>query len=180
MFILTTKRLVLRRLTDHDLEPFVAYRADPEIGRYQGWQPLSTAAAQKFIAEQQAVAVGTHDEWTQIAIALKATDELVGDCALRVHDNGRQAEFGVTLAGNYHGRGYATEALQALFTYGFDTLNLHRIFGIADTRNRGSIAVMERLGMRREAHTLQAYWDKGEWTDEYWYALLKSEWRVGS
>lgn len=178
MFYLATERLVLRRLTTHDLEPFVAYRAEPEIGRYQSWQPLSLAEAQTFIVEQQKIDIGTNDEWIQIAIALKATDELLGDCALRVHDNGLQAEFGITLAGKHHGRGYATEALRGLFTYSFTTLNLHRIFGIADTRNSGSVAVMERLGMRREAHTLQAYWDKGEWTDEYWYAVLKSEWQM--
>lgn len=177
MFKIETERLVLRRLAAHDLAAFIAYRNDPNIGRYQGWQALELAAAQNFIAAQQEIAVGTCDEWTQLAIADKQSDELLGDCALRVHDDGRQGEVGITLAAQYHGRGYATEALRGLFHYAFHELKLHRIVGIADVRNHSSITAMERLGMRREALTVQAYWSKGEWTDEVWYAVLRDEWQ---
>ena len=60
---------------------------------------------------------------------------------------------------------------------GFDELGLHRIEGRIDARNTPSARVLERLGMRREAHFVQNEFIKGEWTDEVVYAVLAAEWR---
>ena len=49
---------------------------------------------------------------------------------------------------------------------------------LVDTRNLPSVALMEALGFRREGHFLQNGWYKGEWCDEYQYALLRAEWPV--
>ena len=57
-------------------------------------------------------------------------------------------------------------------------MGFHRIIGRCDARNTGSWQVMERLGMRREAHLVQNEWVKGEWCDELDYALLAEEWRA--
>jgi RimJ/RimL family protein N-acetyltransferase len=59
---------------------------------------------------------------------------------------------------------------------GFEDLGLHRIFGRIDGRNTASARVLERLGMRREAHFIQNEIVKGEWTDEVVYALTEDEW----
>jgi RimJ/RimL family protein N-acetyltransferase len=61
----------------------------------------------------------------------------------------------------------------------FDDLALHRVIGRLDARNTASVAVLERLGMRREAHLVSNEYVKGEWCDEYDYALLADEWRAG-
>jgi RimJ/RimL family protein N-acetyltransferase len=61
---------------------------------------------------------------------------------------------------------------------GFEELGLHRIMGRIDARNEPSARVLERLGMRREAHMLENEFVKGEWTDEVVYALLEHEWRA--
>ena len=70
----------------------------------------------------------------------------------------------------------ATEAAAALLRLGFEGLGLHRIIGRCDGRNRGSAMVMERNGMRREAHLIENEFVKGEWTDELIYANLRREW----
>src|SRR6187549_387253 len=114
-FPLTTSRLVLRRFTDADVPTFLAYRNDPQIARYQSWTDCSPAEAVEFIRRQQAQEVGVPGEWLQIAIALKASNELIGDCAVRVHaDDPHQATIGVTLAHAHHGQGFASEALSGL------------------------------------------------------------------
>ena len=64
-----------------------------------------------------------------------------------------------------------------MLALGFDGLGLHRISGRCDPRNPGSVGVLERLGMRREAHFRENEIVKGEWIDEYVYALLEAEWR---
>ena len=62
----------------------------------------------------------------------------------------------------------------------FDTFDLHRIIAITDCENIASVALLERLGMRREGHFIQNIWFKGKWGDEYLYAILKEEWLLNS
>jgi RimJ/RimL family protein N-acetyltransferase len=65
-----------------------------------------------------------------------------------------------------------------LLRLGFDELGLHRIVGRLDARNAASARLLQRLGMRSEAHLVENEYVKGEWTDEAVYALLASEWRA--
>lgn len=174
---LETGRLRLRRFTDADLAAFLAYRNDPEIARYQSWETTTEAEAQLFIAEQRQWQPGMPGSWFQFAIALKATDALIGDCMLHVRaDEPRQGEIGYSLARAYQHQGYAAEAIRAVLTYAFQTLRLHRVIATVDCRNTASFRLLERLGLRREGHFLQDAWYKGEWCDDYLYALLRSEW----
>ena len=103
--------------------------------------------------------------------------ELIGDIAVRVDaDEPRQATVGFTLAADAQGHGYATEALRTVISLLFTQYSVHRICADCDTRNHRSVALLERIGMRREAHHHKSAWWKGEWTDEYVYALLAEEW----
>jgi RimJ/RimL family protein N-acetyltransferase len=63
-----------------------------------------------------------------------------------------------------------------LLEIGFSEYDFHRIYGRCDARNVGSYRVMERLGMRREAHFVESEFFKGEWSDELFYAILQDEW----
>ena len=174
---LETARLILRHFTDADLVPFMAYRNDPDVARYQGWEGISEAEAHAFIEEQKLVQPGVPGQWFQIAIALKETGMLAGDCALKIdeHDE-RQAEIGYTLARAYQGKGIAAEAVSRVLDYAFRTLELHRVIAITDCENAASIALLERLGLRRDGHFIQNVWFKGKWADEYLYAILQHEW----
>jgi len=174
---LETARLILRHFTDADLVSFMAYRNDPDVARYQSWEGIGEAEASAFIAEQKLVQAGVPGQWFQIAIALKETGTLVGDCALKIdeHDE-RQAEIGYTLARAYQGKGIATEAVSCVLDYVFRRLELHRVVAITDCENTASVALLERLGMRREGHFIQNVWFKGKWGDEYLYAILQDEW----
>lgn len=66
--------------------------------------------------------------------------------------------------------------LHPLVHLGFDELRLHRVVARIDARNRDSLALGERLGMRQEAYLLQNEWFKGGWGDEVELALLAEEW----
>jgi RimJ/RimL family protein N-acetyltransferase len=167
----------LRHFRDSDLSLFIAYRNDPEVARYQSWEGISEPEAYAFIQEQKEDQPGMPSQGFQIAIELKEAGVLVGDCYFMIneHDD-RQAEIGYTLSRTHQGRGFATEAVSCLLNYAFLTFDLHRIIAITDCENAGSIALLERLGMRREGHFLQNVWFKGKWGDEYLYAILKEEW----
>ena len=174
---LETPRLRLRHFRDADLALFMAYRNDPEVARYQGWEGISEPEARAFLQEQKEIQPGVPGQWFQIAIELKETGVLVGDCALKIeeHDE-RQAEIGYTLSRAYQGRGIASEAVSCVLEYAFVTLGLHRVIAITACENVASVALLERLGLRREGHFRQSVWLKGKWEDEFLYAMLQEEW----
>jgi RimJ/RimL family protein N-acetyltransferase len=179
-----TERLILRRFRDSDLASFMAYRNDPEVARYQSWKSITRREAVKFISEQSRHRPGIAGKWVQFAAEIKQGGTLAGDCALLVPKSprgerpraGRIGEIGYTFARAYQGSGLATEAARAVVDYGFDSLGLNRIIATTDCRNLPSVALMERLGMRREGHFIQNAWFKSEWCDEFQYAVLREEW----
>lgn len=174
---LETPRLRLRRFRENDLAPFMAYRNDPDVARYQSWEHISLVEAQAFIQAEREARLGIPGVGMQIAIELKETGALIGDCYFHVDaDEPRQAEIGYTLATSAQGRGLATEAVGAWLTYAFHAFHLHRVTAIVDCENARSVALLERLGFRREGHFLQNIWFKGKWGDEYLYATLREEW----
>ncbi|MCL4396172.1 MAG: GNAT family N-acetyltransferase [Chloroflexi bacterium] len=174
---LETNRLLLRTFQDSDLEAFLAYRSDPAVARYQGWEaPYSRAAAVAFVQEMKEKTPATPGEWYQLAIELKASGEMIGDCAFHTLEDAQQADIAFTLARQYQGQGYATEAVKRMLDYIFAELGLHRVRAIADVKNLASVKLLERIGMRREGHFVENIWFKGEWGGEYYYGLLKREW----
>jgi len=177
MLPLNSARLVLRRFSGEDLPAFLAYRNDPEVARLQGWESFSLAEATAFVARQETQEIASPGQWLQIAIGLKRTGQLIGDCALKVHAvDPRQATIGITLCRDFQGQGLATEALSALLGYLFLEASLHRVQADTDPANVRAWRLLERLGMRREAHRLQSLWFKGHWADEFIYAILRQEW----
>ena len=176
-----TARLRLRRFGDADLPAFIAYRNDPDVARYQSWEGISEAEAVAFVREQQTAPAGEPGEGLQIAIERKDSGRMIGDCFFKVmEDDPRQAEIGYTLAREAQGHGFATEAVAALLTWAFPTFDLHRIIAILDVKNTASVALLERLGLRREGHFRENIWFKGAWGDEYLYAILRDEWLTGA
>jgi ribosomal-protein-alanine N-acetyltransferase len=177
MLPLESPRLALRPFATSDAPAFAAYRADPAVARYQGWESCTLAEAVAFIRRQRRQRPGAPGRWTQIALALRESDALIGDLGLYLHaGDSRQATIGVTLAPAYQGRGYAAEALTTLLDHLFRQMDLHRAAADVDPRNRPSWTLLERLGMRREGHRVRSVWFKGEWADEYLYAILREEW----
>jgi RimJ/RimL family protein N-acetyltransferase len=175
---IVTERLVLRTLLPDDAETMFAYRSDPEIMRYQGWDPESLDDVRTFIADNALDEPFAPGWWRQFAITLRANGTLIGDCGVHVpEDKPEQAEFGITLATAFQRRGYASEALRALLRLVFVTLGKHRAFASVDPRNAPSIALFERAGFRKEAHFVESLWLMGEWVDDVILALLAREWR---
>lgn len=72
---------------------------------------------------------------------------------------------------------YATEAARRLVAFGFEVMGFHRVIGRLEPRNVASARVLEKLGMRLEAHLVENEWVKGEWQSELVYAMLEHEWR---
>src|SRR5215831_16719736 len=175
-----TERLLLRPFAPGDVDALYAYHRLPEVHRYLYSQARNRAEVEALVAELAGAAALTEaGQELHLVAELEDTGELVGDCVLFWRSEQHQkGEIGYTLNPAYHGRGLATEAATALLRLGFDGLALHRVTGRLDARNVASARVLERAGLRREAHLIENEFVKGEWTDELIYAILRREWEA--
>jgi len=137
--------VVLRRLSPADLDAFVAYRADPELGRHPGWQPMDREAARAFLREMAAAEPWAAGAWFQLGIARRADDRLIGDIGVRVQGDGC-AEIGFTLAREAQGRGWGVQAVGEALAMLFEGVGIERVVAVADERHAASVRLLERLG----------------------------------
>jgi RimJ/RimL family protein N-acetyltransferase len=172
-----TERLLLRSLHADDAPQLFAYRSCPEVRQYQSWEPQSLEEVLSFIKNTSEVEFDAPG-WHQVGVVLKDSDCLIGDCGIHIlESDSRIAEVGITIASAFQAKGYATEVLRALLNFLFVGLCKHRVYASVDPRNLPSMSLMERVGLRKEAHFVQSIWFKGGWADDVVFALLRSEWQ---
>jgi RimJ/RimL family protein N-acetyltransferase len=173
-----TDRLLLRPFAATDFDALLAIQSRADVARYLYWDPRTAAEVRETLdAKVRATAIVAEGDNLSLAAVLRESEELIGDCSLRwASAEHRQAEIGFVFHPDHHGYGYATEAAGALLALAFDELRAHRVFGRLEARNTASARVLERLGMRKEAHLVENEHVKGEWQSEVVYALLEREW----
>jgi ribosomal-protein-alanine N-acetyltransferase len=161
----------LRRLRASDCEAFQAYRGIAELGRYQGWSPMSEAEALAFLDEAGRSPLFVPGDWIQLGIAEPASDRLVGDIGLYLSGDGSSGEVGFTLAPSAQGRGIASRAVREAVQLMLGATRVERILGVTDARNLPSIRLLERLGFGFVESRRVEF--RGEPCTERVYALLR-------
>ena len=176
---LQTERLVLRAFEESDFDAVYAMRSDAEVARYLYWEPESEEAARRAFSKKLAnVSLLAEGDILALAAVDRESGLLVADMILHWVSRGHAlGEIGYIVHPAHSGHGYATEAAAPLLAVAFDELGLHRVIGRTEVRNVASARVLEKLGMRREAHLVENEWVKGEWQSELVYAILDREWR---
>ena len=177
VYPLYTDRLRIEPLEAEDVTDFVAYRRDPDVARWESWEPTySDADARQLIATQPTTDLPPPGEWIQLAVRDRAGTILHGDVAVRrLDDQPDTFEIGYTLAPRSQHQGFAGEAVRRVIDFLFAEGRAHRIVAFADARNAPSIRLLQRLGMRHESSNVEGDWFKGEWTTLEGYALLARE-----
>ena len=175
-----TARLTLRPFGPGDLDDLYAYQSRPDVARYLHWDARDRGQVREALEEQCREVALEHDgDWLTYAVVWRDVGRVIGEVGLKwLSREHRQGEIGFVFHPGYQGRGLATEATEVMLGLGFDALGLHRIIGCCAAQNAASARLMERLGMRREAHFVHNELVKGEWGEELVYALLDQEWRA--
>jgi ribosomal-protein-alanine N-acetyltransferase len=167
---LETPRLILRRIKTTDGPAIHRYMSDPAVTRWLPEGRLDEAAAQA-LADKHA-----GRSWTAVAVVERASGHMVGHMPFHPWFGPATYEVGWVIAPDRQGRGYATEAASALVDHAFIALRAHRVIATCQPENPASWRLMEKLGMRREAHFRRALQrPNGEWWDEFFYAILAEE-----
>jgi RimJ/RimL family protein N-acetyltransferase len=146
---LVTERLVLRRSRPEDAETISGYRSDPEVHRQQGWERTDPDGVRADIEEMHDRLPGEPGGWVQFSVEERDGGRLVGDVGISPADGEPGVlKLGYTISPAAQGRGYATEAVEALVTYAFETLGAELVRAYASAENLPSIRVAEKVGMR--------------------------------
>lgn len=172
-----TQRLKLSPLMASDATAMYEYRSDPEVCRYQSFEPGSLGEVESFIDGLKNNIFDTAGTWFQFAIRHQDRGQLTGD--LGVHfcaDHPQQVEIGFTVSPAFQGQGFGTEAVTGILDHLFGSLQKHRVFASVDPRNEPCIRLLKRVGLRQEAHFRQSLWFKGDWADDLVFGILASEW----
>lgn len=161
-----TDRLRLRRSQPEDAEDISAYRSDPDVHRYQGWERTDPAGIRAEIEAMSARVPGEPGGWVQFSVEERDGGRLVGDVGLSpAEDEPGVIKVGYTIAPAFQGRGYATEAVGALVGYAFDVLEADVVRAYASAENVPSIRVAEKVGMRLMERFEHRY------EDEVWFGV---------
>lgn len=161
-----------------DLEAILAIYGHPDVVRYLYEEPLTRQQADAALDRRLGMhAIRAEGDGLRLAALLKTTGELIRDCSLFWHPGDHlQGEIGFVFDPTQQGHGYATEAGRVLLRIAFEELGLHRVIGRTEARNTASARVLEKLGMRREAHLIENELVKDEWQSELIFAILDREW----
>ena len=173
--VLETRRLRLRALTMRDEGDMFRYASDPEVSRHVLWDahrtPRDTRSTLRSALRQYRAG-----QPSSFAIERKSDRRMIGTIGFMwINCEHRSGEVGYSLARDCWNQGYATEALQAVLDFGFDTLRLHRIEAQHETDNPASGRVMEKCGMVCEGTLRSRVFNKGRFSDVKLYAVLRED-----
>lgn len=175
---LLTPRLALRAFRDDDVDAVLRIHGDPEAVRYVPYPPRDRDGVVGVLRRKTtSTELRADGDLLELAVVRRTDDALVGDVllALRSVEHGT-LEVGYIFATAATGQGYATEAVRALLDLAFTVVGARRVVARVDARNTASSALLDRLGLRREAHLVENEWFKGELTSEVDHAVLAREW----
>lgn len=173
--IIVTERLVIRDFNATDWQAVHAYASDPLVTQYMMWGPNTEHDTKAFI--QRAIEMRGQSPRVdfELAVALRTDHRLIGGVGIHVAD--RQGEIGYCFHPDYWRQGYASEAAAAMLRFGFQELELHRIYATCRPENIGSAGVMKKIGMTCEGRIREHLFYKGKWHDSFQYSILEHEFK---
>lgn len=170
--------LLFREAVEADIAVLQCFRNDPDVNRFmvrthvdpddlrREWLAVpSSPTDYSCVVERdaQVVAMGFLD--------------IVDGSGQPGHPTGTEAVIGYIVDPAAAGQGIGSATARALLRAAFEGLGLRRVTAAANADNVASVRVLERAGMRRERHALQALWHRElGWLDEVEYAILEEEW----
>jgi len=175
-----TERLILRPSRLSDAEAAFERRNIPEVARYQDWEmPYTLQRAKERMIELEAMDGPTDEKgWSLTVVDATEPERIVGDLAVVVSWGGRCSLVGYTFHPDYWGRGYATEATEAIIHYLFTDFGVSRIESSLHPDNPPSARVLEACGLVFEGLTRQSFWVNDECSDDMLYGMPRADWEA--
>ena len=174
-----TDHLVFRPFERGDVAAVARYHLLPSVQRYveRPTRYMEDVADAVAIMRGQ-VELHRPGETLTLAMVRRGDHALIGHVSVKWSDaTAGQGELRFAIDPAESGKGHLTEALSALIDLAFDHFRIHRLMVRCDGRSHHSIKLMQKLGLRLEAHYREHALFQGEWDEELHFALLDREWR---
>jgi len=150
--------------------------ADEESFRYIAWTPLEEGEVEDWIEKDKAVRLTQNRASLCFGIELVEYSKLIGFLSLNYFDEERQdMAFMTMINANYRRQGFGSEAVRGALHFAFTGVHIHRVIASCDSRNIAGCRMLEKAGMRREGECVKDLFQKGEWMNTVWYAILEEE-----
>lgn len=166
-------KVTLESVDSEHIEQFRVWRNNPNLRKYfREYREISDLMQKKWFDK-----INTDPNQVNFSIKDKKTNKLIGHCGLYyINWINRTAEFGIYVGEeSYRNGGYGSDSLRCLIRYGFNDINLNKIWcEVYD--NNASIDVYKRIGFVFEGTMRENYYNEGKYWDSHILSLLRSEW----
>jgi RimJ/RimL family protein N-acetyltransferase len=169
------ERIYLRPLELEDAETFIPWINDQEVIR-----TLGIAYPRNLLSERRWIEnLYQDDRNIVLGIVVKEGDRLIGSTSLhRIDYRNGNAMFGILIGAKEEwGKGYGTEVTRLMVRYGFEVLNLHRIYLYVYAHNLAGISAYTRAGFQQEGVLREHYYRDGRYYDVILMGILRQEWQ---
>lgn len=174
---LQSERLHLKIIDLNDIEDLHRMESIPEVNEF------NTIAIPKDLEETKSqlqslfeavnASPPTSYYWT---ISIIESQQFIGMAGLTLsNDKFKLGEIFYKFSPTFWGNGYGTETSKALINFGFEKLSLHKVEAGVATENYASIKVLEKSGMLKEGLRRKILPIRGEWKDNYHYAIVEDD-----
>ena len=175
--MLTGEITGLRAIEENDLEQLLAWRNDPRMRRFfREYRELNMTQQKSWFDAK----VNSDPATRMFAIVDLETKELMGAAGLCYIDGiNRNADFSIYLGIDdlYIDEDYAPDAGRVLLRYGFEELNLHKVWAEIYSIDKPKQQLFYELGFTREGVHRETHWTEGQWVDSLFYGLLAKDFR---
>jgi ribosomal-protein-alanine N-acetyltransferase len=177
MFNIETERLLLSEITSDDLKNIHRLHSVPEVDQYNTLGiPETIEETEKLMQKCIKAKYKAPRESFTWKICLRETNQFIGLAGFSLsNDKFKLGEIYYKLHPDFWEKGYATEIAKGLVRVGFEDFNLQKVEAGVATENIKSIRVLEKIGMTREGVRRKILPIRGEWKDNYHYAIVKTD-----
>jgi len=175
---LETDRLLLRPLTAVDVASIQATASVQAVSdtMISIPHPYPAGEAERYVSRQ--IAAFEAGNSASFVIEHKSEKSFCGVIEIRaIEPDHSQAELSFWLAVEYWGSGYMSEALQPVLCFGFEELNLNRLYAYHMVRNPASGRVLQKNGFTQEGVLRQRVRKWGRFEDAKLWAMLRQDWQ---
>jgi RimJ/RimL family protein N-acetyltransferase len=170
--------LLFREAVETDIAVLQSFRNDPGVNRFM----VRTHVEPDDLRREWLAVPSSPTDYSCVVernaqvVAMGFLD-IVDGSGQPGHPTGTDGVIGYIVDPAVAGQGIGGATARALLAAAFEGLGLRRVTAAANADNVASVHVLERAGMRRERHALQALWHRElGWLDEVEYAILDEEW----
>lgn len=145
--IIETKRTILRKFVEDDIEAVYEFNSNKEVQKFTGDELITSLAQARVLITQ--VSQKDYDDYGygRWALYYKPDRKVIGFAGLKYLPEIGETDIGFRFLPAYWGKGLATEVSVEIIKYGFDTLGLDKIIGIAMPENIASCKVLKKIGL---------------------------------